>query len=84
MRQVGAAWEGYKDDAERDAVFSAVLVYADGKERRFGPWDRKRTAKAVITSHLNGARDRATWGGAYRNEPVSGRVERADKLGVVE
>lgn len=84
MRQVGAAWEGYKDPADRDAVFSAVVTLADGEERRYGPWDRKASAKATVTRLLNAAADRAKWGGSYRNEPVYGRIERADNWEAVE
>lgn len=90
MRKVGTAYEGYKDESEQDAVFSAVLVNEHGQKVRLGPWDRKRTAKAQVTAERN-SRQRAIddWerqkvvGAPYRTPErpaawVDGWVEKAD------
>lgn len=89
MRKVGTAREGYADESEEDAVFSAVMVNALGQKVRLGPWDRKRTARAQVTAEKNArakaieAFDRVVrLGGNHylrRPEPwVDGWVEKAD------
>jgi hypothetical protein len=89
VRKVGTAYEGYKDESEQDAVFSAVLVNEHGQRVRLGPWDRKRTARAQVTAERNSRQrdiesfDRVVklGGNHYLQRPeawVDGWVEKAD------